>query len=507
MAEELRVIGTMLAGFEIGASKTIAYLTVYVSEGKHEERLIRMCPVVNLEKVVSGYFSIQELDGTKYALATEAFERERPILDAQPQFQEFGSFIEALLPLFRDYRDCLSALYLLAMGDGGVTFACEPLVEVVRALTNRYANPVFVHSQMVSSEDRQAICDLLRQCITTAIRRLTILRESVKHLDTIGDVGAARARGLAKYAYPLPTDSFLWDVLERLARMLGEIGDALLGDSGEGASTRLAEAHRRLAGAAPGHPGQRLEVGHVYWLLVVAVCRWLRAINNEYDYPCFRRHTCDPQQPGTLSPYVLCFDIREFTRNLDEAARKYGAFSVVEFGRWRNAMGAIPKNWAIVFGGLVSKPEGDQEIAYFPAMWPAATAAALALEHVGLLDGLSRKRDRLPMGWAAAIGSGSMFVWEENDTGQPINYAFHKIKEADAKPPASEYSFLVADARFLQQEPELADYRQGEEFAYRDGMACSLDYHGIARRFREQFDSGSGFGKSAPLQAGLSLSP
>jgi hypothetical protein len=204
--------------------------------------------------------------------------------------------------------------------------------------------------------------------------------------------------------------------------------------------------------------------------------QWVRALGvvNDEAYDNCHNWRTDPQITG--KSHAVAYDLEGSLRMITDAMETATSTEMEELKQCRADLGAIVRNWAILFGGKLGHRQGDKDIAFFARPPQALNAMTHALAHIDAL------RESGKWGCAAylraGLGSGTVIVLDDRPQTLELNAAFKAIAAcADIdRPETSTGCTAVVLDDFIIDNPHLEPYRMDGTIMVHEIVAVRMNW-------------------------------
>lgn len=386
---------------------------------------------------------------------TDHFPHAWPAFSQRTDIQAIDAVVRALLPL-RHHNGLLSFLAHAVTPDGGIQRATAHLHRLLNLLHVHVRDTHYLGRTTSPERFLRRAHNIARQ------QRLTVelLRASDRHRHTLDALtGSAVIEQLRTNICVLPSDATTWTLLDWLTERIEAFCDAI-GLAGTPRTPCIDNTPVTIAlnnllsvtGTEPPHNPSILEAHDSFASTARA---WLRALTPtpDHDYYAAHRAHTDPRLAGKV--HCACYDLEDSVNHLKTATHNENDAALDEC---RTILGAIPRNYAILFGGSLGHAQGDKDFAFHQHASQALHSTALALAAID--DIRKSKRFAFPVYARAAIGTGKLTVLDGQPQSLSVNQAFHAINQAadQQRDKTNDESQLLLIEPFLREHPHLKTY-------------------------------------------------
>lgn len=475
-------------------------------------------PSGTLYTLTSKYLSIKNVGGERLFSATEAFEKELPLIIQKPHIPVFESVIEEALALWQADAGGLSNLVfctLACYADGGVSQVIAD-AEIILAELRVYVRDKFYLKKEPSSAVKKQRLDRIRAAAAAARKKVYMLSVPAPYLGRLGTRFTALGMRLQTKVKQFPAECHLWKMWRWLIAELERIAVEFVNVSTdeEPASRQLdlldqenkpktdvslislvrdveafnARTYRKLT--LSGQFDVAASIVELFMLFQANLELWIRALGVISDEEFFRMHSADDDPMIGGKRHAVAFDLEDSFRMIAEAIKTARTTELNGLKQCRADLGAIPRNWAILFGGKLGPRQGDKDIAFFERPGQALDALAFSLAHVDALRNSGR--------WAfspyirSGIGTGEVIVLDGQAQTLELSAAFKAISScADVdRDRGIALCSAVALEDFLIDNPTVEQFRGEESFRIGDFNALRLKWDAYMNKVIARFDKG-----------------
>lgn len=450
--------------------------------------------IVNLKQLTSRYFERNDSGGATIFNNTQYFADEVfPFISQKDYMSSYESCSRTLLEVWRLPGGLENLVYLSLAGEDGIEALAADLEIILRTLREYVRTEIYLGTGKKTKKPSRLLADI-KSTAAALQHKVSILRKSDEYRRKLEILHKSVYvnRLFASQQY-FPEQCFLWSITEWLGQVLVETAETLLDQPSNLPLMQstivptMEEIVRRMYSVTNDTPvlpegdmASRL-IG-LFDLIDQKTLGWLRAILGKYDNAYFERHRQNKWITGARN-IVTCFDLKRSTRTLDELIRTGSKNLPRQIQRWRSKAAATPRNWAILFDGVL-KAEGDQEVAFFTGLSPGLTSMSLALTHIDCLESINPHRSLFRLGLKAGIGSSIVFIAAEQENSPAINHVFHAIEELTKVAPTPEQwkSSALAPDELVKEHEQVRQFST-QAISYQDGTAHVLDYCKVAEEY------------------------
>lgn len=450
---------------------------------------------VNLKMLLSKYFnSTSSQQGTLFS-HTQDFVNAFPVISRKPYLSEYESFISDILKIWQLPGGEDNLIFLSLSGEEGLRQLVADIELMRKSLRDYVRTEIYVPSK----RRRRKPTDVLLAIRSTAeslksklslVQNANLIRSRIEKLPRTVYINR-----FLDQAHYFPEGCFLWGLIAWVSKALTDAAQVILEQPSDlpllqsqvipllqsAVSGVYEMTHETFV--PPGHQGSTSDtLVSLFEALDRRIDQWCRAILGWYDDDYFNTHRHDRFVTG-LRNVVVCYDVKRSTATLDKLLQRGLKDLPKVIDRWRSLSAAIPRNWSILFDGVL-KFEGDQEIAFFEQSAGGEESMSLSLLHVDSLESINPSPHLFRLGLKAGIGEGMVLVAAGQENSQAINHVYHVIADLTAITVASDQwksSALVLD-EFVREHERIGTYCS-EQLDTREGRIHVVDYARLASEF------------------------
>jgi hypothetical protein len=449
---------------------------------------------VGLHELTSNYFRAQEIGGKREFCTTDEFQQIYPTLCQQAIFPIFDAAVRELLLLWRSEGGLQNLVFctLSCAQDGGIGQLLAD-VEIMRLELYDYVRQ---HHHLRHNRRR------VQQHVTLgnikrahgALRdKIHALRDASVYSNRLRSVSfGAFGNRLQQRLKAFRPNSFLLKTIEWLADRIARFSELILAGDQESGQLSLTDIQRdiwkelieeleKIANASASDcrlrgtqaTGDQVLALHAYFDRRVE--RWIRALGNIYDEAYFSRHLMREYPLAGGRNHSVVVDIEDSVQMIRVAIAEATTEEMKILASCRDDIGAIMRNWPIVFDGLLSYTEGDKYFAFFEHPRQAIRALAFCTGHAEELSTSGQWPKRVIV--RGAVGSGLIMRLDSHEQTLQVNEKFKLLAQAaDLQRPRDQTgSVAFALTRFVDEHGQLEKFC-GPAFTYSDISARLLDW-------------------------------
>ena len=449
---------------------------------------------VNLKMLLSKYCKKTSSQHGTLFNHTQDFVTAFPVISRKPYLSEYESFISDMLRIWQLPGGEDNLVFLSLSGEEGL----RQLVADIELMRKSLRDYVFTEIY-ISSRRRRKPADVLLAIKSTAEslrRKLSLVQNANLVSSRIANLPrSVYINRFLDQAHYFPEGCFLWGLIAWVSKALTDAAQVILEQPSDlpllqgpvipllqsTVSEVHAKTHEEFVLPEP-HGSTSDTLVSLFEALDQRIDQWCRAILGWYDDAYFNAHRHDRFVTG-LRNVVVCYDVKRSTVTLDRLLQMGIKDLPKVIDRWRSLSAAIPRNWSILFDGVL-KFEGDQEIAFFQHSAGGEDSMSLSLLHVDSLESINPSPHLFRLGLKAGIGEGMVFVAAGQENSQAINHVYHGIAHLTDSTVASDQwrsSALALDG-FVREHERIGAYCS-EQMDSREGRIHVVDYPRLASEF------------------------
>ncbi len=447
-------------------------------------------PPKSLYTLTSKYFAVKSVEGDRVFAPTKAFQDDFRYFAQKPTTPTYEAILEELLGLYQSDTGGLKNLVFCTLAcapDGGMS---QILADIEIMLTNlqEHIRTEFHLLQPSTPGGRAQTLQRIRSAASGARTKITMLRGASEYHERLSRRTSAYGTRLQLKIKHFPQDTPLWQMarwlvarIERCAIFALQVSAA---DTPQPAQLELVPTNQQRQ-----HPIDALwdelhAIGKItitlpqrpatsniatsmlaaFQSLALMADRWIRALAPISDEGHYAQHRAESDQNIKGKPHAVAYDLERGVQMITEALTNATGARIEALRRCRADIGAIPRNWSILFDGKLGPRQGDKDITFFRRPGQALRSMALALSHIDTLrtSGTWEFQPYL----RAGIGSGEIIILDAQPQTIELNVAFKAIAasaDVDRTPGMTTCSAVMLDDFFVD-DSSLAKYRLPDEY-------------------------------------------
>lgn len=464
--------------------------------------------LLDLKRLQSKHFDRVKIPRGHAFVHTPHFRQSFARLSHKPHIGHFEHALDALLrvSLVPNGLDNLIYLSMACSPDGGLRQVATDIEIMLLDLWQYVRSELYLERERRKSR-APVVRERLYRTKSAVHRKIGILRSASATHDRISELGERSTliqRTLSE-AGRLRSDAFFLVLAEKLIQWIIELSDIILDESSElpvfqpVAVKQLKRVLAQIESAVYREPTPVVatntsdQLGELMDLLTERMHAWLRAIAGHYDEDYFRKH----ERQDTLTPWhknvIVCYDLRGNGPRFDRSVEQGSMEAIDDYTDWRERFGAVLRNWAILFDGLILLPVGDKEITFLPTINAGVNTLALSLEHLEILSEHDRVTGRMGMAAKAGIGIAPVLFTGGQEKSQQMDHMYHAIKAIPdiSVPNPPQDSVALALRSFAEENTvvrSIADLTA--PLSFKDGEVVPLDYRRCTAAYLAQLIEG-----------------
>ncbi len=509
--EKILSISHNMLNIPIEGMETKIYRRGSVNFMLHDSLVVEKQPI-SLESLDSKYFDKEKKPkGTTFSY-TETFRKKIDIIVQKSYMLNYENAITELIEIWKNEGGLLNLTFfdLFRIGYGGISFVIGGL-EIILDDIYWYARKTLYLDDLSKPDDFRVRQNRLkstdkkiRNTLVSVFEKIDILKNADKFRLRLGDgiQSLLRKRLLVK-TKSFPSNSVFFDIVEALASCLLRVWEIiryipieyskqmqLFSKTNSSNNTKMNNIIRQLeyileslwkfkGWSKKQKPDTENLLIEIIEMILTEIKLWNRALLGQYDFNFFsinQRSTTIYDKPRNS---IAFYDIKKSSYILNIVKNKSSYPILRQYSQWFKRITAVPKNWAILFGGEISPKEenaGDKLSAYFDSSLSCVRSVAMSMYHLDMLDKISEHPFQFQA--RAGLGEADVFVAGEQEHSLLINYIAHaieKLADLDLEKSIPEPYFLVL-GDFLREHPQWNSYRYklDEEVEFKEVVAFPI---------------------------------
>jgi hypothetical protein len=457
-------------------------------------------PPKTLYQLKSKYLDTKTVSGDRQFFATPTFAKDFPFIAQKSATPTYQAIIDELLAIWKTDTGGLNNLVYCTLAcapDGGITQILAD-AELMLVSLREYVREEFYFEHHHTPITRLNILQRIRAAAAGAKAKIQLLKEGATYQERLAQRRSTYGTRLHLKAKRFAPTSHVWELILWLIARIERFAIATIAIRDEQQEElQMTLMPDQQAPSAEPHAALQLELKRLYTFThnkippgpkdthsVVSAFealeqkaeQWIRALGvvNDEAYENFHNWRNDPQITG--KPHAVAYDLEGSLQMITAAMATATSTEMEELKQCRADLGAIVRNWAVLFGGKLGHRQGDKDIAFFARPQQALHAMTHALAHIDALR--ESGKWGYPAYLRAGLGSGNVIVLDDRPQTLELNATFKAIAAcADIdRPEASNGCTAVILDDFLTDNAHLEPYRVEGNLKIHDMVAVRMNW-------------------------------